>query len=202
MKTRGPIIGIIGIIIIVISIVMVVTIFPANNPTMGGEILLPNLLEDMFDTVSDEVLIMPGESNSFSFTSMDSEVQLLWGLQVLEYKQGDKFSVAVSNSLGDELSKFDLSGPILFDSFEIPKTDIYSFEVRNLGPRPIAVMMMFSEDPDNSAAFSDPNSPLMTTLLPLAVSGILLIIGIIVVIFGFILFLMDWKKSKNESKYY
>ena len=45
-------------------------------------------------------------------------------------------------------------------------------------------MMMFVEDPDNSEALSDLDSPLMSTLIPLAISGILLIIGIIIIIVG------------------
>lgn len=202
MKPRGPIIGIIGITFVIISFVAIVVIFPSSNPTMSGEIFLPNLLEDMFDSVSDEVFVLPGDSSLFSFSSMNSEVPLLWGLQIIEFQEGDRYSVSISNIFGDDFGYVEERGPIVFDMFEIPKADIYNFEVRNLGNRPITVVMMFSEDPDNSEVFSDPNSPLMTTLLPLAISGILLIIGIIVVIFGFILFLMDWKKSKNESKYY
>lgn len=202
MKTRGSVIGIIGITIIIISLVVVVMIFPDDNPTMSGDIFLPGLLEDMFDRVSDEVLIFPDDFSLFSFSSMNSKVPLLWGLQIIDFQEGDRYSVSISNSFGDKFGNVEERGPIVFDMFEIPKTDIYNFEVTNLGDRPITVVMMFSEDPDNSEVFSDPNSPLVTTLIPLAISGILLIVGIFVTIVGIILFIMDWKKSKNDSGYY
>ena len=60
--------------------------------------------------------------------------------------------------------------------------------------------MMFAEDPDNSEVLSDPNSPLMSTLIPLAISGIILIIGVIVIIAGAVLTLVDWRKTKDQSR--
>ena len=48
------------------------------------------------------------------------------------------------------------------------------------------VIMMFSEDPENSDALSDPDSPLMNMMMPLLVSGFLLILGILISIIGVI----------------
>lgn len=58
---------------------------------------------------------------------------------------------------------------------------------------------MLSEDPGNSGALSNPHSPFMNKILPLAISGILLIIGIVTLLTGVILFFIDWK-NKNNNK--
>jgi hypothetical protein len=61
---------------------------------------------------------------------------------------------------------------------------------------------MLSEDPDNSGnsgALSNPHSPFMNKILPLAISGILLIIGIVTLLIGVILSFIDWK-NKNNNK--
>jgi hypothetical protein len=57
---------------------------------------------------------------------------------------------------------------------------------------------MFTKNPNDSDTLSDPNSPLSKTLLPLAVSGSLLIVGIIVVIVGVIIIIIDYKKRRSE----
>ena len=90
---------------------------------------------------------------------------------------------------------------MFFNIFQISEADTYSFTVQNLGSRPIVVFMMISEDPENSEAMLDPDSPILQVMIPLAVSGILLIIGIIVLIVGIILIIIDWRKGKSESRY-
>ena len=84
--------------------------------------------------------------------------------------------------------------------FVVQNTDSINFLVENTGDRPINTLMIFPEDPDNSDVVSDPNSPLMSTLLPLAISGIILIIGVIVIIAGAVLTLVDWRKTKDQSR--
>jgi hypothetical protein len=59
---------------------------------------------------------------------------------------------------------------------------------------------MISEDPDNSNALSNPNSPFMNKILPLAISGILLIVGIIILLIGIVLSIMDWKNIQNNKQ--
>lgn len=61
--------------------------------------------------------------------------------------------------------------------------------------------MMFTEDPAKSRALTDPNSPFNRNIVPLAAAGFMLIFGIIAIIAGIILAVMDWKKSKNQSRY-
>jgi len=201
MKKRGPIIGIFGVALIVASFAAATSLLPGSNPTMSGEMFLPNILEDMFDYISDDILIYPGESGVISYSTRASDVPLLWGFQITD-NQVNQVSIKISNMFGDDLGQVVHDGPVYFDVFVIPKIDIYNFEITNQGNRPITIVMMFTEDPDNSSAFSDPNSPLMTALLPLAIAGIIMIIGIIATIIGGFVTVMDWKSNKNESQYY
>ena len=200
MSKRGPIVGLAGVILTIASFLAVLSIVPGVGPTVNGEFFLPNFLDGMFTEISDEVQIYPGNSNAFSYTSTVSEIPLLWGLQITDYQEGDNFVVTVSNIYGDDLGTFEQAGPVLFDMFVIPNSDTINFDVQNTGDRPINVMMMFVEDPDNSEALSDPNSPLMSTLIPIAIAGIVLMVGIIVIIAGATLTLIDWRKTKNQSR--
>ena len=59
---------------------------------------------------------------------------------------------------------------------------------------------MLSEDPDNSGTLSSPNSPFMNKILPLAISGILIILGIITLLIGVIISLVDWKNIQNNKR--
>jgi len=61
---------------------------------------------------------------------------------------------------------------------------------------------MFSEDPENSDALSNPNSPLMNMVLPLLISGFLLILGIIISIIGTIIILVDLKNNLDNKRNY
>jgi hypothetical protein len=81
---------------------------------------------------------------------------------------------------------------------KIAQPDIYSFNVKNTGQRPINVIMMFTKNPETSEKFSDPNSPLAKTLVPLAVSGIFLLIGIIIIIVGVVIIIIDYRKKQNS----
>jgi len=184
------------------SFLVVLSIVPGSNSINNGEMLIPDILEGMFSQVSDETLIFPGGSNSFSYSSLNSEIPLLWGVQITDFQPGDEFSVHVSNIYGDDFGTVHQKGPVLFDMLMVPTSDVYNFQVENTGIRQISVLMMFVEDPDNSDSITNPNSPLMSTLIPLAISGLMLIVGIIVIIAGTILSLFDWKKTKNESRYY
>ena len=61
---------------------------------------------------------------------------------------------------------------------------------------------MFSEDPENSDALSNPDSPLMSMILPLLISGFLLILGIIISIIGTIIILIDLKNNLDNKRNY
>ena len=83
---------------------------------------------------------------------------------------------------------------------DVIKSDTLNFEIQNHGSRIITVVVMLSEDPDNSDALSNPGSPFMNKILPLAISGILLILGIIMLLTGIILSIIDWKNTQNNKR--
>jgi len=195
MKKRGPVIGIIGVGLVVISFLMVSSTFPSNNPTMSGEFFLPSLLEELFDQISDETQIYSNDSSFFSYTSNTSNVPLLWGIQIIDFQDGDKITITITDTSNNKIDTIQTDEPFYFNTFVIPQSNTYNFEVSNNVDRTIRVVMMFSEDPDNSDVLNDPNSPLMRTIMPLAIAGILLILGIILIIIGVIISIIDWQKK-------
>jgi len=200
MKKRGPIIGIFGLILIIVSLSIMISVFPSDI-TDRGDFYIPSMFEGMFDQISDNIQIMPGESGYFSYSTKSSNVSLLWGVQVVDYRDGDKLSVSISNIYGDEYGVFSQDGPIIFEILEITQSDTLNFEIQNRGSRIINVVVMLSEDPDNSDALSNPNSPFMNKIMPLAISGILVILGIITLLIGVILSFIDWKNKNNKRNF-
>lgn len=200
MKKRGPVIGIIGLILVISSLSVMFSVFPASNITNRDDSSIPSMFEGMFNQVSDNIQIPPGESGYFSYSTKSSNVPLLWGVQIIDYHDGDKLSVSISNIYGDDYGVFSQDGPIIFETLEITKSDALNFEIQNHGSRIINVVVMLSEDPDNSGALSSPNSPFMNKILPLAISGILIILGIITLLIGVIVSLVDWKNIQNNKR--
>ncbi len=173
----------------------------ANSPAgISGEDLFP-APESMFDNVSEQVTIDSGNAYSFSYTANTGQVPLMWGLHILDYNNDDSVAISISNIFGDKFGSFTESDPIFIKSFTVPKADSYNFNVQNNGKSSITVKMMFTENPEKSKALTDPNSPFVKNILPLATAGFLLIIGIIVIISGTILAVVDWKRGKNQSRY-
>ena len=201
MIKRGPIIAISGIVMILISLSVAATIVP-SNVTGPGNFSMSNLFEGMFNEISNEIEIMPEDTAFFSYSTMSSDVPLMWGIQIIDFESGDELSVSISNIFGDEYGKFVQDEPILFELLQITQSDTLNFELTNLGSESITVVLMFSEDPENSAALTDPNSPVMNTILPLVISGFLLILGIIVSVIGAIVILVDLKNNQNNKRNY
>jgi len=158
------------------------------------------MFEGMFDQISDNIQILPGESGYFSYSAKLSNIPLLWGVQIVNYQDGDKLTVSISNIYGDDYGVFSQDGPIIFEMLEIHQSDTLNFEIQNHGSRMIDVVVMLSEDPDNSDALSNPNSPFMNKILPLAISGILIILGIIILLVGSVLSFVDWKNLQNNKR--
>ncbi|MDH3823514.1 MAG: hypothetical protein OES19_07235, partial [Nitrosopumilus sp.] len=131
-----------------------------------------------------------------------SDVPLLWGIQIIDYQSGDKLYIKISNIFGDDYGEFVQNEPILFEVLEITQSDTLNFEIQNLGTRNVNVITMFSEDPENSDALSNPDSPVMNMILPLVISGFLLILGAIISIIGVIVILVDWKNNQNSKRNY
>ena len=71
-----------------------------------------------------------------------------------------------------------------------------------MGEGDVTIITMFSEDPENSESFTNPDSPVMSMVVPLMVSGILLILGIIITIIGVIVLLVDLKNNYDNKRNY
>ena len=198
MKKRGIYIAAGGIVMMIASFAVAMSIIDETGSLDGG-FSLPDILEGMFDQVSEKTQINPGESVSFTFDASTGTTMLLWGIQVLDYQSGDEVSVSISNIYGDNFGSFSSDQPALFETMKIEKSDIYSFNVENKGARQITTVMMFTKNPEDSEKFSDPNSPLSKTLVPLAVSGIMLVVGILVVIMGVIILIIDYRKKRYSE---
>ncbi|MBM3895185.1 MAG: hypothetical protein FJ359_01950 [Thaumarchaeota archaeon] len=200
MKKRGPIISSCGLGLLLISFLLAQSALLGTNPSMSGQIFVPDVFEGLFEYTTEETQIFAGESNTFSFSTTKEDVPLLWGLQITNFQDGDMVSIEITNIFGDNFGKYQQDEPIAFEMLTTPKTDIYNFVVTNNAERPLSVIMMFSEDPQNSQAMTNPDSPFMKTVIPLAVSGILVIAGILSLGIGIILSLVDWKRG-SKSKY-
>ncbi|MHA7734463.1 hypothetical protein [Nitrosopumilus sp. S6] len=201
MKKRGPVITIIGVILVIISLSIAVSAIPTSVPG-SGDLFVSSLFEDMFDEISDETQIMPDDSAYFSYATYSSDVPILWGIQIIDYQAGDELSITVSNIFGDDYGTFVQDEPILFEVLQISQSDTLNLEVQNIGTRDVSVVTMFSEDPENSESFTNPDSPVMNMVLPLMVSGFLLILGIIISIIGVIVILVDLKNNYDDKRNY
>jgi hypothetical protein len=199
MIRRGSIVIIIGVVMIIATFA---TAYSIMVPTMagGGGSFFPSP-ENLFDSVTEKQRIEPGTTFTFSHTTEASKIPLMWGIHILDYQSDDKVSIVISNIFGDKFGSFDEEDPIFIKSFMIPKADSYNFNVENHGKNPITVVMMFTENPEKSKALTDPNSTFNKNIVPLAIAGVLLMLGIIVLIAGIILSIVDWKKGKNQSRY-
>jgi len=200
MKKRGPIVIAVGVVMIVSAMILAYSVVQKAGPSLGGEGFFPSP-ESMFDEVSEKEIIDPGTAYTFSHTTTSSQVPMMWGLYITDYKPDDHVLVTVSNIFGDKFGSYEEGDPIFIKSFMIPKVDTYNFYVENKGSESITVKMMYSENPEKSKAFTDPNSTFYKNIVPLATSGFLLILAIIVIISGTVLSVIDWKRGKNQSRY-
>ncbi len=200
MKKRGPIVVVIGAALISVAFLLSYSIMERAGSNLGGNGFFPSP-ESMFDEVSEKETIEPGMTYTFSHTTSSSQVPLMWGLYITDYKQDNHAAINVTNTFGDKFGSYTDADPIFIKSFVIPKMDTYNFNVENTGSSSITAEMMFTENPEKSRALTDPNSPFNKNIVPLAAAGFMLIFGIIAVIAGIVLSVMDWRKSKNQSRY-
>ena len=201
MKKRGLIITFVGLILIGISISITMSIVP-SNVTGPNDLSMAALFDGMFDEITNEITIVPGELAYVTYDTSTSDVPLLWGIQITDYVSGDSLSINISNIFGDDYGEFEISEPILFEALEIVESDSLDFEIKNIGSRTVNVVVMFSEDPENSDALSNPDSPVMNMIMPLLISGFLLILGIIITIIGILVILVDLKNNLDNKRNY
>jgi len=200
MNKRGPAITIIGVVLVGISLLIAMSIVPSNVDS-PNDLSVYSLFEGMFDEISDEIQIVPGSSAYFSYGA-DTDVSILWGIQIIDYESGDELSIKISNIFGDDYGEYNQDESILFEILDVPQSDLLNFEIQNTGPRTILIVMMFSEDPENSDVLSNTDSPVMNMVLPLVISGFLFILGSIISIVGVIIILVDWKNNQNNKQNY
>ena len=200
MNKRGIVVFVIGFILIGISLSLAASVIPS---TLNGsdDLSLASLFEGVFDEISDDIQIMPGDTIYVSYGVFSQNVPFLWGIQILDYTQGDELSINISNIFGDNYGEFVQTEPFLFESLDVSQPDTLNFEIQNTGTRDVLVVTMFSEDPENSDIFTDSNSPVNDMILPLIVSGMLLIFGIMILIIGVIILLVDLKNYQTKRKF-
>ena len=201
MKKYGPIIALAGFSLILISLLIAISSVPSDI-SEDETFLVSSLFEGMFDDVSETFQIMPGDVVYTSYTTSLSDVPLLWGIQIIDYQYGDILQIEISNIFGDSYGEFIQNDSILFTTTMIDQSDTLNFQIENTGTRIIDTVVMFSEDPENSDAFSNPNSPMMDMLLPLIISGFLIILGILILLIGIILTILDLKNKLDNNRNY
>ena len=201
MNKRGSIILLVGLTMIIVSLLIAISAVPSNI-SESDTFLVSSLFEGMFDDVSEYYQIMPGNIIYASYSTSVSDVPLLWGTQIIDYQYGDGLSISVSNIFGDSYGEFIQDDSILFNMISIQQSDTLDFQIKNIGTRTIDVVVMFSEDPENSNAISNPNSSMMDMVSSLMISGFLIILGIIITIVGIIITIIDLKnKLENKRNY-
>ena len=201
MNKRGAIILLVGLTMIIVSLLIAISAVPSNI-SESDTFLVSSLFEGMFDDVSEYYQIMPGNIIYASYSTSVSDVPLLWGTQIIDYQYGDGLSISVSNIFGDSYGEFIQDDSILFNMISIQQSDTLDFQIKNIGTRAIDVVVMFSEDPENSNAISNPNSSMMDMVSSLMISGFLIILGIIITIVGIIITIIDLKnKLENKRNY-
>ena len=199
MNKRGIVVFVIGFILIGLSLSLAASVIPS---TLNGsdDLSLASLFEGVFDEISDDIQIMPGDTIYVSYGVFSQNVPFLWGIQILDYTQGDELSINISNIFGDNYGEFVQTEPFLFESLDVSQPDTLNFEIQNTGTRDVLVVTMFSEDPENSDIFTDSNSPVNHMIFPLIVSGMLLIFGIMILIIGVIILLVDLKNYQTAKR--
>ena len=201
INNRGLIITIVGLILIGISLVIATSVLPSEITDVDN-FSNSSLFEEMFDEIYDEIHILPGDFVYVSYNPLNANDTLLWGIQIVDFESEDQLYVTISNIFGDDYGGFIQDGPLLFEILEINQRDTLDFKIQNQGTQDITVVVMFSEDTKNSEIFSYSDSPINTVIVPLAVSGFLLILGIIILIIGIILLFVDWKNNQNNKRSY
>jgi len=201
MNNRGSIIAFVGFGMIVVSLVIAISAVPSDIPE-SDTFLISSLFDGLFDDVSEPFQIMPGNVIYISYSTYLSDVSLLWGIQIIDYQNGDKLLINISNIFGDSYGKFVQSDSVVFERIFVEQSDTLNFEIENIGNQDLDFVIMFTEDPENSDIFLNSNSFAMQMVVPLMISGFILILGIIIIIIGIIIIIVDLKNNfKNKRNY-
>ena len=201
MNNLGTIIVFVGFGLIIVSLVIAISAVPSDIPE-SETFLISSLFDGLFDDVSEPFQIMPGNVIYTSYSTYLSDVSLLWGIQIIDYQNGDKLLINISNIFGDSYGKFVQSDSVIFERIFVEQSDTLNFEIENIGNQDLDFVIMFTEDPENSDILLNSNSSTMQMVVPLMISGFMLILGIIIIIIGIIIIIVDLKNNfKNKRNY-
>ncbi len=79
MNKRGLIITIVGLVLVCVSFSVASSIIPSN--IIGpNDLSMVTMFDGMFDEVTDELQISPGESVYVSYDASSHSVPLFWGI--------------------------------------------------------------------------------------------------------------------------
>lgn len=197
IKKRGPLISLIGIGMLVSSFLIMLSVMPTQNPTFGNALTTSNLLEDMFDEITPEFHLLPGNSHSFTYDVQNDETPLVWGIQIKDFNDDIQVSVSITDESNNKVKATQVSGPLSLDV--LSQSSTYDFHITNNGQRQVAAVMMFSENVGRTGFLNQ--GTMSNIMYPVMVSGFLFILGIILVAIGAVLSLLDWKKNQDKSEY-
>ena len=198
MNNRGTMIAFVGFGMVLVSLVIAISATPSNIPE-SDTLLISSLFDGLFDDVSESFETVPGNVIYASYSTYISDVSLLWGIQIIDYQNGDKLLINISNIFGDSYGKFVQSDSVIFERIFVEHSDTLNFEIENIGSQDVDFVIMFTEDPENFDIFLNSDSSAMQMVVPLMVSGFMLILGIIIIIIGIIITIFDLKNKLNEK---
>lgn len=195
MRRRGLLIAGAGAVIFGIS-------FLVANSIVESDLLGPgapdvsSIFESMFDTVTDEIRVAPGESVQVPYEIRVSDEPILWAVQILDYRPGDSLLITISDVFGDEHGRFVQKAEVKMDIVAASQdADTLRFFIMNTGDTTLSAVAMFVEEPDSEMFDSD--SPIMSMMVTLAVSAFMLVIGLIVIVIGTAIFLIDLRRQQK-----
>lgn len=162
---------------------------------------VPSIFEGMFDRITGEMTIIPGATERVSFAVESDGVPVIWAVHMTDYEPGDSLSIAAYGPSGDTYGRSALVDEIAFEAIEQARAGSVEIEVTNTGSEPVTVTVMFSEDPENSDMFADPDSPLNKLIFPLVIAGAALIAGLIIMVAGIVIFLVDMRRQQSINKF-
>jgi len=192
-----------GLIITGVGAVMLVAAFLSADAMIMSDLAGPaaidisTILEGMFDMTTDEIRITSGESVDIPYHITRTDMPMMWAVQIIDYRPGDRLSITPSDEFGDsrQYSVVSQNEEIKFEVLE-PKSSDIIFSITNAGDDTIGVVLMIAEDPE-SGAFN-PDSPVMSLVVPLAVMGFMLLLGLIVMIVGVVIVIVDLRRLKMQ----
>jgi len=88
MKKRGIFITAVGLTLIGISLIIAASVVPSDI-TGPNDISMSAMFEGMFDEITNEIQIMPGELAYVTYDVFSYDIPLLWGIQIIDYDSED-----------------------------------------------------------------------------------------------------------------